>query len=174
MVKHSSSLINSPLQLVIGPRGESGALDDLAHLLATEAEVVDGPHVRELHHFDLEEERRLTVWLGPCCLISRSGACVVISPVCNTSSRPQARWSFPQGEGDSGLLTLPAWQKVSGANGWGGGIRDFHSSVFSPDVHLHQCAPDGSSLPPRKRQWRWLNDQAGIQNPSLSSYFKNN
>lgn len=35
----------SPLQLVIGPRRECGALDDLAHLLATEAEVVDGPHV---------------------------------------------------------------------------------------------------------------------------------
>ncbi len=39
---------------------------------------------------------------------------LVILPVCNTSSRPQARWTFPQGEGDSGLLTLPAWQKVSG------------------------------------------------------------
>lgn len=42
-----------PFQLVVGPRGEGGALDDLAHLLATEAEVVDGPHVRKLHHLDL-------------------------------------------------------------------------------------------------------------------------
>lgn len=38
-------------------------------------------------------------------------------PVCSTSSRPQARWTFPQGVGDSGLLTLPAWQKVLGERG---------------------------------------------------------
>lgn len=39
------SRVHPPLQLVIGPRREGGALDDLAHLLTTEAEVVDGPHV---------------------------------------------------------------------------------------------------------------------------------
>lgn len=39
------SPVHPPLQLVIGPRREGGALDDLAHLLTTEAEVVDGPHV---------------------------------------------------------------------------------------------------------------------------------
>lgn len=49
-----------PFQLVIGPWGEGGALDDLAHLLPTEAEVVDGPHVRELHHFDLQMEQILS------------------------------------------------------------------------------------------------------------------
>lgn len=42
-----------PFQFVIGPRRESGTLDDLSHLLTTEAEVVNGPHVRKLHHFDL-------------------------------------------------------------------------------------------------------------------------
>lgn len=48
--------------------------------------------------------------------------------MCNTSSRPRARWTFPQGEGDSELLTLPAWQRVSRATvwresgGWGGGV----------------------------------------------------
>lgn len=161
VIKRSSSLVYPPLQLVVGPRREGGALDDLAHLLTTEAEVVDGPHVRELHHFDLAKEKtfsiaqstmRLTVLLSPCWLINSSPVCVVILPVCNTSSRPQARWTFPQGEGDSGLLTLPAWQKVSGARGWGGGIRHFHSSMFNADVHLHQCMPDGSSLPPRNRQ----------------------
>lgn len=87
-----------------------------------------------------------------CCVNYTSPACVVALPVCNTSSRPQARWTFPQGEGDSGLLTLPAWQKASGARGCGGGIRHYHWSVFGPDVHLHQWAPDGSSLPPGNRQ----------------------
>lgn len=43
--KRMQACVHSPLQLVIGPRRERGALDDLAHLLATEAEVVDGPHV---------------------------------------------------------------------------------------------------------------------------------
>lgn len=43
--KRVQACVHSPLQLVIGPRRERGALDDLAHLLATEAEVVDGPHV---------------------------------------------------------------------------------------------------------------------------------
>lgn len=43
--KKRQTCVRSPLQLVIGPRRECGALDDLAHLLATEAEVVDGPHV---------------------------------------------------------------------------------------------------------------------------------
>lgn len=51
--------VHSPLQLVIGPRRERGALDDLAHLLATEAEVVDGPHVWELYHFDLTGKRAI-------------------------------------------------------------------------------------------------------------------
>lgn len=60
MIKQSSSLIHPPFQLVIGPRREGGALDDLAHLLTTEAEVVDGPHVRELHHFDLAKENRFS------------------------------------------------------------------------------------------------------------------
>lgn len=75
----------------------------------------------------------------------------VISPECSTSSRPQARWTFPQGEGDSGLLTLPVWQ-MFGARGWGRGICHFHSSVFSPDVHLHRCASHGSCLPPAGRE----------------------
>lgn len=56
-MKQSSSLARPPFQLVIGPRREGGALDDLAHLLTTEAEVVDGPHVRKLHHFDLVKEK---------------------------------------------------------------------------------------------------------------------
>lgn len=43
--KRMQPCVGSPLQLVISPRRECGALDDLAHLLATEAEVVDGPHV---------------------------------------------------------------------------------------------------------------------------------
>lgn len=44
---------NPPFQFVVGPGGERGALDDLTHLLTTKAEVVNGPHVRELHHFNL-------------------------------------------------------------------------------------------------------------------------
>lgn len=43
--KRMQACVHSPLQFVIGPRRECGALDDLTHLLATEAEVVDGPHV---------------------------------------------------------------------------------------------------------------------------------
>lgn len=62
-MKQSSSLAHPPFQLVIGPRREGGALDDLAHLLTTEAEVVDGPHVRELHHFDLAKGKRHSVKL---------------------------------------------------------------------------------------------------------------
>lgn len=53
----SSFLVHLPFQLVIGPRREGRALDDLSHLLTTEAEVVDGPHVRELHHFDLAKKK---------------------------------------------------------------------------------------------------------------------
>lgn len=64
MIKESSSLIHPPFQLVIGPRREGGALDDLAHLLTTEAEVVDGPHVRELHHFDLAKEKTFSTALS--------------------------------------------------------------------------------------------------------------
>lgn len=57
MMIQSSALAHPPFQLVIGPRRKGGAFDDLAHLLTTEAEVVDGPHVRELHHFDLTKEK---------------------------------------------------------------------------------------------------------------------
>lgn len=53
----SSFLAHSPFQLVIGPRREGRALDDLSHLFATEAEVVDGPHIRELYHFDLAKKK---------------------------------------------------------------------------------------------------------------------
>lgn len=85
-------------------------------------------------------------------------------PVCNTSSRPQGRWTFPQRGGDSGLLPLPAWQKASGARGWGGGTCDFHLSVFSPDTHLHQCRPAGSGVPPTETKWVW-----SVQNLNHSS-----
>lgn len=100
-------LAHTPFQLVVGPRREGGALDDLAHLLTAEAEIVDGPHVRELHHFDLVEGQKLSEAED-----ARPGdgetVRVSILPACNTSSRPRARRTFPQGEGDSGLLTLPA------------------------------------------------------------------
>lgn len=46
----------SPLEFVVGSRGKGRALDDLPHLLPAEAEVVDGPHVGELHHLDLDGE----------------------------------------------------------------------------------------------------------------------
>ncbi len=49
-----------PFKLVIGPRGEGGAFDDLAHLLPAEAEVVDGPHIGELNHFDLDKHKMIT------------------------------------------------------------------------------------------------------------------
>lgn len=45
-----------PFEFVVCPRREGGAFDDLAHLLPTEAKVVDGPHVGELHYFDLKHE----------------------------------------------------------------------------------------------------------------------
>lgn len=44
---------NSPLHLVIGTRGEGRALQHLPHLLSAETEVVYGPHVRKLYHFNL-------------------------------------------------------------------------------------------------------------------------
>lgn len=56
-LQQSSPHSDAPFQLVIGPRREGGALDDFPHLLTTEAEVIDGPHVRELHHFDLLKGR---------------------------------------------------------------------------------------------------------------------
>jgi len=46
-----------PFELVIGSWGERGAFDDLAHLLPAEAEVVDGPHIGELNHFDLDKHK---------------------------------------------------------------------------------------------------------------------
>lgn len=68
-----------------------------------------------------------------CCVNQSSTACVVTVPVCNTSSRPQARWTFPQGEGDSELLTLPAWQRVLRATVWrdGGNLSPTLLSVWS-------------------------------------------
>ena len=42
-----------PFQFVICARAESGTLQDFAHLFSTKTEVVDCPHVRELHYFDL-------------------------------------------------------------------------------------------------------------------------
>lgn len=55
--------LHSPFEFVVGSWWEGGAFDDFPHLLATEAEVVDGPHVGELHHFDLGRKTR--EWATP-------------------------------------------------------------------------------------------------------------
>lgn len=63
----------------------------------------------------------------------------------------------PAGHFRRGRGTRDSWhcqrdRRCWGARGWGGEICHFHSSVFSPDVHLHPYTPDGSSLPPRNKQ----------------------
>ena len=68
-----SSPINAPFQFIVSPGGEGGALDDLSHLLTTEAEVVDGPHVGELHHFDLKKKRIISRSPLQATFILRSG-----------------------------------------------------------------------------------------------------
>ena len=42
-----------PFEFVVGPGREARALEHLAHLLPTEAEAADRPHVRELDHLHL-------------------------------------------------------------------------------------------------------------------------
>ena len=51
--------MGSPLEAVVGSRGERGALEDLADLLSAVAEVVDGPHVGELDHAEVGVAPRL-------------------------------------------------------------------------------------------------------------------
>lgn len=55
--QRSGSDQNSPLHLVVGAGGEGRALQHLPHLLSAETKVVDGPHVGELHDFDLKYDQ---------------------------------------------------------------------------------------------------------------------
>ena len=57
----------APLELVVLPGREGGGLEHLAHLLAAEGEVGDGPHVGELDHLDLGVAPVLCHWR--CCII---------------------------------------------------------------------------------------------------------
>lgn len=45
-----------PFEFIIGSRWKGWAFDDLTHFLSAEAEVVYGPHVGKLHHFNLKTE----------------------------------------------------------------------------------------------------------------------
>ena len=57
----------TPLELVVLPGREGGGLEHLAHLLAAEGEVGDGPHVGELDHLDL----------GVAPVLCHGGSCIV-------------------------------------------------------------------------------------------------
>lgn len=56
---HWTSLLYSlPFEFIIGSRWKGWAFDYLTHLLSAEAEVVYGPHVGKLHHFNLKTENK--------------------------------------------------------------------------------------------------------------------
>lgn len=105
MMKQSSSSAHPPFQFVIGPRREGGALDDLTHLLTTEAKVVDGPHVRELHHFDLAKENehistKMTVLLSQSTLpLSERSLYLCVTPA--LGHRPAGHFRRGRGTRDS-------------------------------------------------------------------------
>lgn len=106
---------NPPFHLIIGAWGEGRAPHNFSHLLPTEAEVVNRPHVRKLHDFYLlikiknkktqrgidDSHSQLRTVLFP---FTPS-----LSPVYNTSSPPQVLMSFPLGEGVWEPVTWPAF-----------------------------------------------------------------
>lgn len=50
-----STVKTLPFEFVVGTSRECGGLEYLAHLLTAEAEVVDCPHIAELHHLHLNK-----------------------------------------------------------------------------------------------------------------------
>ena len=61
----------APFELVVLAGREGGGLEHLAHLLAAEGEVGDGPHVGELDHLDLGVAPVLCHWRR--CIIGGRG-----------------------------------------------------------------------------------------------------